>query len=106
MNTSPTFIALPPGGTERPFLLELSSCQREILETVFGPAALRDVTDDVRDETGTLAFRRRKQEPLELSLPVLRRAIADSEMLGKSLVLERLPEIYTRFILAVDAPPA
>ena len=42
----------------------------------------------------------------ELSLPVLRRAIADSEMLGKSLVLERLPEIYTRFILAVDAPPA
>jgi len=41
----------------------------------------------------------------ELTLPVLRRAIAGSEMLGRTLVLERLPEIYTRFILAVDAPP-
>jgi LAS superfamily LD-carboxypeptidase LdcB len=41
-----------------------------------------------------------------LSLPVLKRAIAGSELLGKSYVLERLPEIYTRFILAVDAPPA
>jgi LAS superfamily LD-carboxypeptidase LdcB len=40
----------------------------------------------------------------ELSLPVLRRAIADSELLGKTHVLERLPEIYTRFILAVDRP--
>jgi hypothetical protein len=27
-------------------------------------------------------------------------------MLGKAQVLERLPEIYTRFILAVDAPAA
>jgi len=42
----------------------------------------------------------------ELSLPVLRRAIAGSEMLGKEFVLDRLPEIYTRFILAVDAPPS
>jgi LAS superfamily LD-carboxypeptidase LdcB len=41
----------------------------------------------------------------QLSLPALRRAIVGSEMLGKALVLERLPEIYTRFILAVDAPP-
>jgi LAS superfamily LD-carboxypeptidase LdcB len=41
-----------------------------------------------------------------LSLPVLRRALVDSELLGKSQVLERLPEIYTRFILAVDPPPA
>lgn len=40
----------------------------------------------------------------ELTLPVLKRAIAASEMLGKALVLERLPEIYTRFILAVDSP--
>lgn len=40
----------------------------------------------------------------ELTLPVLRRAIAGSEMLGKAQVLERLPEIYTRFILAVDSP--
>jgi hypothetical protein len=36
---------------------------------------------------------------------VLRRAIAGSDLLGRSLVLDRLPEIYTRFILAVDAPP-
>jgi len=44
-------------------------------------------------------------EALEsLTLPVLRRAIAGSAMLGKDGVLERLPEIYTRFILAVDAP--
>jgi len=40
-----------------------------------------------------------------LSLPVLRRAIADSSLLGREQVLERLPEIYTRFILAVDPPP-
>ncbi len=42
----------------------------------------------------------------ELSLPVLRRAIAASDLLGKEIVLDRLPEIYTRFILAVDFPPA
>ena len=41
-----------------------------------------------------------------LTLPVLKRAIIDSELAGRSYVLERLPEIYTRFILAVDAPPA
>ena len=39
-----------------------------------------------------------------LSLPVLRAAVASSEMLGKAQVLERLPEIYTRFVLAVDRP--
>jgi LAS superfamily LD-carboxypeptidase LdcB len=44
-------------------------------------------------------------EALEaLTLPVLRRAVAGSEILGREFVLERLPEIYTRFILAVDAP--
>lgn len=44
-------------------------------------------------------------EALEaFTLPVLRRAIEDSEMLGKAQVLERLPEIYTRFVLAVDPP--
>jgi LAS superfamily LD-carboxypeptidase LdcB len=41
-----------------------------------------------------------------LTLPVLRRALAGSELLGRAQVLERLPEIYTRFILAVDAPLA
>lgn len=46
-------------------------------------------------------------EALEcLTLPVLRRAIAGSDILGREQVLERLPEIYTRFILAVDSPPA
>jgi len=40
----------------------------------------------------------------ELSLPVLRRALVEADVLGKAHVLERLPEIYTRFILAVDRP--
>jgi LAS superfamily LD-carboxypeptidase LdcB len=39
-----------------------------------------------------------------LSLSVLRSAIAGGDMLGKEYVLDRLPEIYTRFILAVDPP--
>lgn len=41
-----------------------------------------------------------------LSLSVLRAALLPSELLGKHIVLERLPEIYTRFILAVDPPCA
>ena len=41
-----------------------------------------------------------------LSLSVLRAAIVQGDMLGKEAVLERLPEIYTRFILAVDPPVA
>jgi LAS superfamily LD-carboxypeptidase LdcB len=46
-------------------------------------------------------------EALEgLTLPVLRRTVTGSAMLGKEPVLERLPEIYTRFTLAVDSPPA
>jgi len=45
-------------------------------------------------------------EALEgLTLPVLRRAVAGSDVLGRDAILERLPEIYTRFILAVDSPP-
>jgi LAS superfamily LD-carboxypeptidase LdcB len=39
-----------------------------------------------------------------LSLSVLRSAIAQGDMLGKEVVLDRLPEIYTRFILAIDPP--
>jgi LAS superfamily LD-carboxypeptidase LdcB len=39
-----------------------------------------------------------------LSLTVLRSAIAGADLLGKDYVLDRLPEIYTRFILAVDPP--
>jgi LAS superfamily LD-carboxypeptidase LdcB len=41
-----------------------------------------------------------------LSLSALRSAIDSGDMLGKQAVLERLPEIYTRFILAVDPPPS
>lgn len=41
-----------------------------------------------------------------LSLSVLRAAIVQGEMLGKEAVLDRLPEIYTRFILAIDPPVA
>jgi len=44
-------------------------------------------------------------EALEaLTLPVLRRAVATSDVLGREYVLERLPEIYTRFILTVTPP--
>ena len=39
-----------------------------------------------------------------LSLTVLRAAVASSDMLGKAQVLERLPEIYARHVLAVDPP--
>ena len=41
-----------------------------------------------------------------LSLSVLRSAIVQADMLGKAAVLDRLPEIYTRFILATDPPGA
>ena len=41
-----------------------------------------------------------------LSLSVLRAAIVQGDMLGKEAVLDRLPEIYTRFILAIDPPAA
>jgi LAS superfamily LD-carboxypeptidase LdcB len=41
-----------------------------------------------------------------LSLSVLRLAIERGDMLGKDAVLDRLPEIYTRFILGVDLPAA
>ena len=39
-----------------------------------------------------------------LSLSMLRRTLTDSALQGKSQVLARLPEIYTRFLLAVDFP--
>jgi LAS superfamily LD-carboxypeptidase LdcB len=41
-----------------------------------------------------------------LSLSVLRAAIVQGDMLGKEAVLDRLPEIYTRFILSIDSPAA
>lgn len=39
-----------------------------------------------------------------LSLSMLRRVIDASTLSGKPFVLARLPEIYTRFLLAIDAP--
>jgi LAS superfamily LD-carboxypeptidase LdcB len=37
-----------------------------------------------------------------LSLAVLRRTLGESEVEGKSFLLDRLPEIYTRYLLNVD----
>jgi len=39
-----------------------------------------------------------------LSLEVLREAIEEADMPGKHTVLARLPELYQRYVLAVDAP--
>jgi LAS superfamily LD-carboxypeptidase LdcB len=39
-----------------------------------------------------------------LSLSMLRQVIEASSIAGKPFVLARLPEIYTRFLLAIDAP--
>ena len=39
-----------------------------------------------------------------LSLSLLRQVLEGSEIAGKSHVLTRLPEIYTRYMLAIDAP--
>lgn len=39
-----------------------------------------------------------------LGLPTLRRALVESEVAGKSQILARLPEIYTRFLLTIDLP--
>jgi LAS superfamily LD-carboxypeptidase LdcB len=40
----------------------------------------------------------------ELSLEVLEEAIAGADMPGRELVLSRLPELYDRYVLAVDPP--
>ena len=39
-----------------------------------------------------------------LSLEVLREAIEGAEMPGKQAVLARLPELYEKYVLAVDEP--
>lgn len=39
-----------------------------------------------------------------LSLGVLREALVASDMQGKQFVLDRLPEIYTRYLLNIDPP--
>ena len=40
----------------------------------------------------------------ELSLSMLRQVLEASSIAGKPYVLARLPEIYTRFLLAIDSP--
>jgi len=40
----------------------------------------------------------------QLSLTVLRQALVESDLAGKQFVLDRLPEIYTRYLLNIDAP--
>ena len=40
-----------------------------------------------------------------LSLDVLRAAIAQADMPGRDTVLARLPELYEKYVLAVDSPP-
>jgi hypothetical protein len=39
-----------------------------------------------------------------LSLAVLRRTLSASNLEGEALVLDRLPEIYTRYLLNIDGP--
>jgi hypothetical protein len=39
-----------------------------------------------------------------LSLSTLRQVLEASSIAGKPHVLARLPEIYTRFLLAIDSP--
>ncbi|MFC4309888.1 M15 family metallopeptidase [Steroidobacter flavus] len=59
----------------------------------------------VSPEPWHLSYAPISQAALEsLSLSTLRRVLEASNIEGKAHVLARLPEIYTRFLLAVDAP--
>lgn len=59
----------------------------------------------VSPEPWHLSYAPISQAALEsLSLSTLRRVLEGSSIAGKPHVLARLPEIYTRFLLAVDAP--
>jgi LAS superfamily LD-carboxypeptidase LdcB len=59
----------------------------------------------VSPEPWHLSYAPVSQAALEsLSLSTLRRVLETSSIEGKSHVLARLPEIYTRFLLSVDAP--
>jgi len=59
----------------------------------------------VSPEPWHLSYAPVAQPALEaLSLSVLRQVIESSAIEGKPYVLARLPEIYTRFLLAVDTP--
>lgn len=59
----------------------------------------------VSPEPWHLSYAPVSQDALEsLSLSTLRRVLEASSIEGKPQVLARLPEIYTRFLLTVDAP--
>lgn len=59
----------------------------------------------VSPEPWHLSYAPISQAALEsLSLSTLRRVLETSSIEGKAHVLARLPEIYTRFLLSVDAP--
>ena len=59
----------------------------------------------VSPEPWHLSYAPVAQDALEsLSLSTLRRVLETSSIEGKTQVLARLPEIYTRFLLAVDSP--
>jgi LAS superfamily LD-carboxypeptidase LdcB len=59
----------------------------------------------VSPEPWHLSYAPVSQGALEsLSLSTLRRVLENSGIEGKTYVLTRLPEIYTRFLLSVDAP--
>ena len=59
----------------------------------------------VSPEPWHLSYAPVSQAALEsLSLSTLRRVLETSSIEGKSHVLARLPEIYTRFLLSVDGP--
>jgi LAS superfamily LD-carboxypeptidase LdcB len=59
----------------------------------------------VSPEPWHLSYAPVSQPALEsLSLSMLRQVLEGSAIAGKPLVLARLPEIYTRFLLAIDGP--
>jgi LAS superfamily LD-carboxypeptidase LdcB len=59
----------------------------------------------VRPEPWHLSYAAVAQPALEaVTLSLLRRVIEASALEGKEQVLSRLPEIYTRFLLAIDPP--
>jgi len=59
----------------------------------------------VSPEPWHLSYAAVAQPALEaVTLPLLRRVIEGSALEGKEQVLSRLPEIYTRFLLAIDPP--
>jgi LAS superfamily LD-carboxypeptidase LdcB len=65
----------------------------------------RSERDGVSPEPWHVSYAPVSMPALEsLNLAALRRVLEASGIQGKALVLARLPEIYTRFLLAIDGP--